>query len=679
MRSGPSHTTMAQPQPPPLILFLAGAAAGALIAANGVLSAVRKRTARSRSRDDGRRVRVGLEVARDDNWKIFRGKKVGVVSNPTGVLPSTLEHAVDVMHASNGAVDIRAVFGPEQGFRGVGQNSNPYGSYDSDKENGSDGVFTDQRTGLPVYDTYLKKGPKLTAVLERSGVDVVAFDIQDVGARYYAYVWTLYDVMVAAAAAKRPISVVVLDRPNPLGGEVLEGPVDIEPGCDSLVGRKPLPVRHGMTVGELAWFLNKKYVAADPDNRSNKSVKLSVVAMRGYRRRMTWEDTGLPWVPPSANMPTPRTALAYIGGALLEGTNACEGKGTTAPFEMVGATWADGRLADALMRRTKPPPESSKPESPNESPPPVRSEDEREREGSKRGGSSAKRGLNYRPNYAESSPGNSPKKAVRPSPGTPRGGVSKKSRGGSRTKGKGRKGTHKSRLSRPASKQTLPIREGAPDDGPAAKYREAYFTPSSGALQGRIVSGVQVYPRGIEHALFGEGVRILSALRKTYPNDFAWREQSHPTARTRVENARWRAEHSAVLRSPAKSTYSNYSRKGPGGYGGTYGGRWSDEGDSSEDERGWRGDDGEVPWSPESRGGGRRSSFPPRSPLPPASPAPVAWIPKKTPFIDMLTGGSALREAVDAWDDEKVESVLAEWECQLERFADIRRGFLLYD
>ena len=202
-------------------MFLAGAAAGALIAANGVLSAVRKRTARSRSRDDGRRVRVGLEVARDDNWKIFRGKKVGVVSNPTGVLPSTLEHAVDVMHASNGAVDIRAVFGPEQGFRGVGQNSNPYGSYDSDKENGSDGVFTDQRTGLPVYDTYLKKGPELTAVLERSGVDVVAFDIQDVGARYYAYVWTLYDVMVAAAAAKRPISVVVLDRPNPLGGEVL--------------------------------------------------------------------------------------------------------------------------------------------------------------------------------------------------------------------------------------------------------------------------------------------------------------------------------------------------------------------------------------------------------------------------------------------------------------------------
>ena len=193
-------TSMAQQQPPPLILFLAGAAAGALIAANGVLSAVRKRAGRSRSRDDGRRVRVGLEVAKDDNWKIFRGKKVGVVSNPTGVLPTTLEHAVDVMHASVGTVDIRAVFGPEQGFRGVGQNSNPYGSYDSDKENGSDGSFVDQRTGLPVYDTYLKKGPELTAILERSGVDVVAFDIQDVGARYYAYVWTLYDVMVAAAA-----------------------------------------------------------------------------------------------------------------------------------------------------------------------------------------------------------------------------------------------------------------------------------------------------------------------------------------------------------------------------------------------------------------------------------------------------------------------------------------------
>jgi uncharacterized protein YbbC (DUF1343 family) len=661
-------------------LFLAGAAAGALIAANGVLSAVRKRTARSRSRDDGRRVRVGLEVARDDNWKIFRGKKVGVVSNPTGVLPSTLEHAVDVMHASNGAVDIRAVFGPEQGFRGVGQNSNPYGSYDSDKENGSDGVFTDQRTGLPVYDTYLKKGPELTAVLERSGVDVVAFDIQDVGARYYAYVWTLYDVMVAAAAAKRPISVVVLDRPNPLGGEVLEGPVDIEPGCDSLVGRKPLPVRHGMTVGELAWFLNKKYVATDPDNRSNKSVKLSVVAMRGYRRRMTWEDTGLPWVPPSANMPTPRTALAYIGGALLEGTNAVRGErdhgavrdggrdvGGRATRGCSHATYqaATGVLEAGVSERV---PAAG----------PVRG-----RTGT--GGVQAGRelgeaGAELQAQLRRVLPGEQPEEGRTALARNPARRCEQEIQRRQPHQGeRGRKGTHKSRLSRPASKQTLPIREGAPDDGPAAKYREAYFTPSSGALQGRIVSGVQVYPRGIEHALFGEGVRILSALRKTYPNDFAWREQSQPTARTRVENARWRAEHSAVLRSPAKSTYSNYSRKGVGGYGGTYGGRWSDEGDSSEDERGWRGDDGEVPWSPESRGGGRRSSFPPRSPLPPASPAPVAWIPMKTPFIDMLTGGSALREAVDAGDDEKVESVLAEWECQLERFADIRRGFLLYD
>ena len=251
-------TSMAQQQPPPLILFPAAAAAGALIAANGVLSAVRKRAGRSRSRDDGRRVRVGLEVAKDDNWKIFRGKKVGVVSNPTGVLPTTLEHAVDVMHASIGAVDIRAVFGPEQGFRGVGQNSNPYGSYDSDKENGSDGSFVDQRIGLLVYDTYLKKGPRAHRDTERSGGDVVAFDIQDVGARYYAYVWTLYDVMVAAASAKKPISVVwVLIDPTRLAARCWRGPVDIAAGCESLVGRKPIPVRHGMTVGELAWFLNK--------------------------------------------------------------------------------------------------------------------------------------------------------------------------------------------------------------------------------------------------------------------------------------------------------------------------------------------------------------------------------------------------------------------------------------
>lgn len=667
-------TSMAQQQPPPLILFLAGAAAGALIAANGVLSAVRKRAGRSRSRDDGRRVRVGLEVAKDDNWKIFRGKKVGVVSNPTGVLPTTLEHAVDVMHASVGTVDIRAVFGPEQGFRGVGQNSNPYGSYDSDKENGSDGSFVDQRTGLPVYDTYLKKGPELTAILERSGVDVVAFDIQDVGARYYAYVWTLYDVMVAAASAKKPISVVVLDRPNPLGGEVLEGPVDIAAGCESLVGRKPIPVRHGMTVGELAWFLNKRYVAADPDNGSRKSVKLSVVAMRGYRRRMTWEETGLPWVPPSPNMPTPRTALAYVGGALLEGTNCCEGKGTTAPFELVGATWADGRLADFLMRR-KPAPAArsvAPVDSSNESPQPRSEEEETEPAPSRRGRSSVKRGLNYRPNYAESSPGNSPRKnGSRPSPGTPRGGVGKKPRGGKSAKGKGRKS--KTRLSRPPSGKMIRIRDGAPVDGPAAKYREAYFTPTSGALQGRIVSGVQVYPRGIENALFREGIEILLALRRCYPEEFAWREQA--TVRARVENARWRAENSAVLRSPAKSTYSNYSRKA-----GYLDERSSDDGYSSEDDRGWRGDDGEVPWSPESaRRPGRRPGLPPRSPVPPAPPPPARWDPKKTPFIDMLTGSAALREAVDAADDEKVEGVIAEWESQLEKFAEVRRGFLLYD
>ena len=488
---------MAQQQPPPLILFLAGAAAGALIAANGVLSAVRKRAGRSRSRDDGRRVRVGLEVAKDDNWKIFRGKKVGVVSNPTGVLPTTLEHAVDVMHASVGTVDIRAVFGPEQGFRGVGQNSNPYGSYDSDKENGSDGSFVDQRTGLPVYDTYLKKGPELTAILERSGVDVVAFDIQDVGARYYAYVWTLYDVMVAAASPK-PISVVVLDRPNPLGGEVLEGPVDIAVGCESLVGRKPIPVRHGMTVGELAWFLNKKYVAADPDNGSRKSVKLSVVAMRGYRRRMTWEETGLPWVPPSPNMPTPRTALAYVGGALLEGTNCCEGKGTTAPFELVGATWADGRLADFLMRRTPAPAARSvaPPDASNESPQPRSEEEETEPAPSRRGRSSVKRGLNYRPT-TRSLPRGTARARTAPGPRpAPRAAASARSPAAGRAP-REREEEEQEQTEPTAERENDSNSRRSPVDGPAATYREAYFTPTSGALQGRIVSGVQVYPRGI--------------------------------------------------------------------------------------------------------------------------------------------------------------------------------------
>jgi uncharacterized protein YbbC (DUF1343 family) len=173
-----------------------------------------------------------------------------------------------------------------------------------------------------------------------TGLDALVVDLQDVGARYYTFVWTMALAMRAAADARVPV--IVLDRPNPLGGRDLEGNWP-DPRFASFVGLHPLPIRHGMTIGELAAYLNATHaLGAD----------LTVVPMRGWRRAMRWEDTGCPWVAPSPNMPTPDTARVYPGGCLLEGTNLSEGRGTTRPFELVGAPFLDGeRLGAALGRR----------------------------------------------------------------------------------------------------------------------------------------------------------------------------------------------------------------------------------------------------------------------------------------------------------------------------------------
>ena len=168
-------------------------------------------------------------------------------------------------------------------------------------------------------------------------------DLQDVGARYYTFVWTMALAMRAAAPSGLPV--IVLDRPNPLGGERLEGNLP-DPRFASFVGLYPLPTRHGMTIGELASYLNDTH---------GLGCDLTVVPMLGWRRAMRWEDTGLPWVAPSPNMPTPDTARVYPGGCLVEGTNLSEGRGTTRPFEWVGAPFLDGeRLERALTRRRLP-------------------------------------------------------------------------------------------------------------------------------------------------------------------------------------------------------------------------------------------------------------------------------------------------------------------------------------
>jgi uncharacterized protein YbbC (DUF1343 family) len=270
-----------------------------------------------------RRVRTGFEVLRDAGYDAIRGQRVGIISNHTGVLPG-LAHEVDVMHAAP-QVDLVAAFGPEHGFRGSAQ------------AGGSEGSHTDPRTGVPVYDLFGQGVEKIATYFRESGADTVLFDIQDAGARFYTYIWTMFSAMEAAALAGRRF--VVLDRPNPLGGRAATGPV-LRPEYASGVGLQPIAQQHGMTVGELAGLFNAEFLTGGVD--------LSVIRMRGWRRGLPYEQTGLPWVPPSPNMPTVDTAVVYPGLGLFESVNLSEGRGTTRPFEIVGAPYADWKWADAL-------------------------------------------------------------------------------------------------------------------------------------------------------------------------------------------------------------------------------------------------------------------------------------------------------------------------------------------
>ncbi|MCY0952361.1 DUF1343 domain-containing protein [Streptomyces sp. H27-S2] len=306
------------------VLGLAGAmgTAGAVGTVGAAGAAAPTAPAASRASADGR-VRTGFERMAADGYGVLAGQRVGVVTNPTGITADA-RHMVDVLHADE-RVDLVAVFGPEHGFRGTAQ------------AGGSEGASRDPATGLPVYDTYDTSGQRLADVFTAAGIDTVVFDIQDVGARFYTYIWTLYDCMRAAALAGK--AVVVLDRPNPVGGRRAAGPVLQRPYA-SFVGREPIALAHGMTAAELALLFNGEFLADRP-------VALRTVAMSGWRRDAFFGATGLPWVPPSPNMPTPDTALAYAGTCLFEGTNLSEGRGTTTPFEVVGAEGVDRRWAEA--------------------------------------------------------------------------------------------------------------------------------------------------------------------------------------------------------------------------------------------------------------------------------------------------------------------------------------------
>ncbi len=242
------------------------------------------------------------------------GRRIGLVANPASV-DAAFRHVVDRAAAAPG-VTLAAVFGPQHGFRADVQDNmieSPHAR--------------DARRRVPVYSLYSETREPTAEML--AGLDALVVDLQDVGARIYTFVYTMANCLRAAARFKVPV--IVCDRPNPIGGVTVEGPMLLG-GYESFVGLFPIPMRHGMTIGELARLFNEHFgIGAD----------LEVVALEGWRRDMYWDQTGLPWIIPSPNMPTFETALVYPGGVLFEGTQLSEGRGTTKPFEILGAPWID--------------------------------------------------------------------------------------------------------------------------------------------------------------------------------------------------------------------------------------------------------------------------------------------------------------------------------------------------
>jgi uncharacterized protein YbbC (DUF1343 family) len=248
----------------------------------------------------------------------------GLVAHPPSIGPDG-RHVLETARASAAGLPLR-LFAPEHGLLGQEQ----------DMETVGDAV--DPWTGVEVVSLYGDDPSSLRpSAASLDGLDAIVVDLQDVGSRYYTFVYTMALVMEAARPLGLPV--VVLDRPNPIGGNRIEGPV-LEPGWESFVGRYPLPVRHAMTAGELArWFNQAQGIGCD----------LRVVDMTGWARSMSYGETGLPWVPPSPNMPALSTARVYPGGCLIEGTRLSEGRGTTLPFELIGAPGLDARaLAEKL-------------------------------------------------------------------------------------------------------------------------------------------------------------------------------------------------------------------------------------------------------------------------------------------------------------------------------------------
>ncbi len=292
-------------------------------------------------------VKPGIEILLEKHLDQIRGKKVGLITNPTGVdsqLVSTIERLRSLPE-----VKLVALYGPEHGVRGNAQ----AGEYVP--------FYIDEKYGLPVFSLYgqsMKPPPDMLLHLDEfmrnfdtteagkipegsmvKEIEVMLFDLQDVGTRVYTYIATMAYAMEACAEAG--IAFIVLDRPNPINGLNMEGSILQYPEFSSFVGLYPIPLRHGLTTGELALLFNEKFL--------KKKARLTVIPLEGWKRAMWFDETGLPWVIPSPNMPTLETATVYPGQVLFEGTNVSEGRGTTRPFELCGAPWIDGyELAKAM-------------------------------------------------------------------------------------------------------------------------------------------------------------------------------------------------------------------------------------------------------------------------------------------------------------------------------------------
>lgn len=272
-------------------------------------------------------VRIGLEVLLDEYLHLIRGSRVGLIASASSV-DSQLVSSVERLYQCK-EIRLVALFGPEHGIRGDMQAGDHVAA------------SVDKVTGLPVYSLYGETRKPTAEMLQ--DVDVLIFDLQDGGVRFYTYLSTL--VYAMQASTEYGFRIVTLDRPNAITGKILEGGI-LNPNFSSFVGLLPIPLRHGLTAGEVAHYINETF---------HINCNLTTIPMKGWRRSLWFDETGLPFIPPSPNIPTLSTLTVYPGTCLIEGTNLPEGRGTTKPFEYIGAPWLDAEaLATAMHKRQLP-------------------------------------------------------------------------------------------------------------------------------------------------------------------------------------------------------------------------------------------------------------------------------------------------------------------------------------